>query len=272
MSHIEITPSAWAAEKLIAERSLTNTGHLPTGDELGGKFWDMVRTHYIQAVDTGHLARFEANHCPFVDEHETVPTVTSPVAMNAPPCSSNCQVPSTPPAPPGSGSVPEPSGIALMGLGISLVFAMLKGRARKRAKRRPEFDRLESRDLMSGVASGSYASGTAKTGPARNAELENGPLELYVNGSGPTNLTVSGTLDYQGGSNYSGTLAIHGTKLEIAVSGPEGNGLMNYTFTAGSLKGDSGTVDIAFSDLPSTVSEYTIGFDALPHRTHSRHR
>ncbi len=144
--------------------------------------------------------------------------------------------------------------------------------ARKRAKRRPEFDRLESRDLMSGVASGSYASGTAKTGPARNAELENGPLELYVNGSGPTNLTVSGTLDYQGGSNYSGTLAIHGTKLEIAVSGPEGNGLMNYTFTAGSLKGDSGTVDIAFSDLPSTVSEYTIGFDALPHRTHSRHR
>ena len=160
-----------------------------------------------------------------------------------------------------------------MGLGMGLVFAMLKGRARKRAKRRPEFDRLESRDLMSGVASGSYASGTAKTGPGRNAELQNGPLELYVNGSGPTNLTVSGTLYYQGsGSNYSGTLAIHGTKLEIAVSGPEGNGLMNYTFTAGSLKGDSGTVDIAFSDLPNMVSEYTIDFDALPHHPVHYHR
>jgi len=121
---------------------------------------------------------------------------------------------------------------------------------------------------------GSYASGTATTGLHLNTALSSGPIELSVGGVFKGNFSISGTLDYKGGGNqYTGTLAIGGSALRIAVSGPVGNGLMNYTFTAGSLKGDSGTVDISFAVLPNEVSEYYIDFDSLPHeRVHHPHR
>jgi len=268
LSHIEITPAAWHEEKIVAEKSIACTGHLPTGDELGGKFWDMVRSHYVQAVDTGHLARFEANHCPFVDEHESTPIVPQPIPMNAPPSvTGTCQSMPMPPGSPGSGSVPEPSSIVLMGVGFGLIVALLKGRARKRAKNRPEFDLLESRNMMSGSLAASYITGPEITGAHLNSSFQGGSGWIYNNGvllKG--NFGVSGDLYYQGGSNYSGTLAISGTAAKFTVNGPVGNGLMTWTGVSGFINGNSGTLSMSFPVLPSMRSDYQIDFDAPPHR------
>jgi hypothetical protein len=139
LSHIEITPAAWRAEKQIAERSLSDTGHLPTGDELGGRFWDMVHTHFIEAVDTGHLARFEADHCRFVDEHEHMPIVPPVMTIHTSACVPIVPMPPATPSIPCSGSVPEPACVWMFGLGLAAVW--LAHRVNRWIKNRPALKR-----------------------------------------------------------------------------------------------------------------------------------
>lgn len=126
---------------------------------------------------------------------------------------------------------------------------------------------LENRDLQSGVVAGSYYTGTDYVGPNLNAQLNAYTGWLYVNGHLQLPVSkISGTLTYipQQGGIYAGTLSISGTQLKMWVQGYV-NSLMAYQFTAGSLKGDTGTVAIHFPVTPGP-NDYTIDFDAPPHR------
>jgi hypothetical protein len=131
-----ISEQTWKIEKEIAQQSLASTGRLPTGDQLGGKFWDMVDTHYETAVRTDHLARFDYYHCPFVisvetSAHTPVLPVTHPTTPYVPPVQPVPPVPPVchnpvPPSHPGhpgtpggmpggpiGSAVPEPSSLML---------------------------------------------------------------------------------------------------------------------------------------------------------------
>src|SRR5271157_4215273 len=105
-----ISTETWTVEKTVAEQSLATTGHLPTGNELGGRFWDLVDQHYESAVETDHLARFEFYHGPLVtcwetEAHEPVPCKPIPVP---PVCHIHVPVP---PCHGHTGGVPEPPSI-----------------------------------------------------------------------------------------------------------------------------------------------------------------
>ena len=124
-----ISEQTWMVEKAIAQESLDVTGHLPTGNELGGRFWDMVNVHYEVAKDTGHLARFDYYHCPFViavetSAHTTVLPTKHPETSYTPPQPPHVPTPTlytTIPTPPHSGApgvperhaVPEPQSLLL---------------------------------------------------------------------------------------------------------------------------------------------------------------
>ena len=131
-----ISEQTWMIEKAIAQHEIATTGHLPTGNDLGGRFWDMVSTHYEVAKNTGHLARFDYYHCPFVVNVETVahttvlpvihpttpyvppvtPITVVPPIYQAPvaPCVPVVPVtPECPIGPPGPSAVPEPSSLVL---------------------------------------------------------------------------------------------------------------------------------------------------------------
>lgn len=124
-----ISKQTWMIEKHIAQQSLDLTGRLPTGNQLGGRFWDMVDSHYENAVATGHLARFDYYHSPFVI---AVETSAHTIVLPAPPPASHYvppeqhvtvhqPVPTTPvppphyghPGPSGGHAVPEPSSVLL---------------------------------------------------------------------------------------------------------------------------------------------------------------
>jgi hypothetical protein len=121
-----ISEQTWMVEKSIAEQSLDMTGHLPTGNELGGKFWDMVGSHYELAKDTGNLARFDHYHCPFVIAVETashtpsvsIATPYVPPEQHTPVPQPICPVPTPTPHPGHPGAVPEPSSIWLVSAAI----------------------------------------------------------------------------------------------------------------------------------------------------------
>ena len=135
-----ISEQTWMIEKSIAQHELATTGHLPTGNDLGGRFWDMVSSHYKTAVDTGHLARFDYYHCPFVisvetSAHTPVLPVIHPTTPYVPPVTPVTVVPpiyQTPvnpgvpvtPVNPGApycpSAVPEPSSL-MMALPIVFV-------------------------------------------------------------------------------------------------------------------------------------------------------
>ena len=136
MSSIKITPAVWAAEEKIAEAyRATHDDHLPPTP-----FWLYVDEHYELAVDTGHLDRFEHWHGWKItcwEERNYAPT--------APICIPSIPVVPVAPEPPMAGSVPEPASIGMLGLGI--MGAWLARRLTRRAKRRIDFEQLESRDL-----------------------------------------------------------------------------------------------------------------------------
>jgi len=133
---ITITPEVWAIEKNLAIESIDTTGHLPESNQVGAKFWSMVREHYVNAVDTDHLARFDHYHCLFVDRVEAQFPITPPpptlcitpvVPVTPPP--SHPGTPSCPiPPPPGGGAnaIPEPASLGMFGIGI--VVALLARR------------------------------------------------------------------------------------------------------------------------------------------------
>ena len=134
-----ISEQTWQIEKAIAQHEIATTGHLPTGNDLGGRFWDMVSSHYEVAKNTGHLARFDYYHCPFVvnvetTAHTTVTPVVQPTTPVAPampyvppvtpitvvppiyhtPVAPYCPVvPVTPGPTPVPSAVPEPSSLVL---------------------------------------------------------------------------------------------------------------------------------------------------------------
>ena len=131
-----ISEQTWQIEKAIAQHEIATTGHLPTGNDLGGRFWDMVSNHYEVAKNTGHLARFDYYHCPFVVAVETTAhtTAPSPIPHETPyvppvtpitvvppiyqtpvaPCVPGVPVtPESPIGPPGPSAVPEPSSLVL---------------------------------------------------------------------------------------------------------------------------------------------------------------
>ncbi len=143
-------------------------------------------------------------------------------------------------------------------------------RQRRRAKRSCQMtvESCERRDLMSGQLAGSYFTGVDQTGPKLNVAIERGQGWIYNNGvllNG--SYGVSGELYYQGGGNiYSGTLAISGTAAKFTVSGPVGTGLMTWRGISGFINGHSGTLTMSFPVVPNGVSDYTISFDAPPHR------
>ena len=136
MGSITITPEVWAIEKNLAIESIDTTGHLPEGNQVGAKFWWMIRERYVNAVDTGHLARFDHYHCTFVDRVESqFPMTTAPptlcitlvVPVTPPP--SHPVTPSCPIlSPPGGGAnaIPEPASLGMFGIGI--VVALLARR------------------------------------------------------------------------------------------------------------------------------------------------
>ena len=155
----KISEQTWMIEKNLAEQSLATTGHLPSGNQVGARFWSMVENHYMQDVaTTGNDSRFLRNHCHFVDmvvprecalpihvpylRHSPhLPTKPShnpfmpcpvPPQLIAcvpviPPCHSgpptypgNPGTPCNPPVrnPGPGGTVPEPAGLVLAGIGL----------------------------------------------------------------------------------------------------------------------------------------------------------
>lgn len=132
-----ISEETWQIQKHLAQKSLDSTGHLPEDGQPGGRFWDMVRQHYLFDVKTtGNDHRFLSNHCHFVDywvprEFAPKPTPALPLPTVTCPLPVVC-LPSSPPVspptctePPCHGhpgtpgvAVPEPPGIALAGIGL----------------------------------------------------------------------------------------------------------------------------------------------------------
>ena len=138
-----ISEETWQVEKHLAIKSLDSTGHLPENGQSGGRFWDMVRTHYLNDVKTtGNDHRFLENHCRFVDHY--VPLEFAPKPLPALPPVTWLPVPPMPSAPPvicipapppmsppsctqpphtghpgtPGGVVAEPAGLVLAGIGL----------------------------------------------------------------------------------------------------------------------------------------------------------
>ena len=132
----------------------------------------------------------------------------------------------------------------------------------------PTLEQVESRELLSGQIAGSYFTGTDRTGPGLNAQINYGAGGWIYNNGVLLQGTygVHGTLTYQGGTNYSGTLSINNTAAKFTVNGPVGNGLMQWHGTAGFINGASGTLAMSFPVIPNVVSVYTINLDDPPHR------
>ena len=115
--------SVWIAEEKIAEPyAASHHGLLPDT-----AFWDMVTTHFEQALDTGHKARFEYYHGPLVTEQEEtninayIPPVISPPVIS-PPVISPPVCHEGPSPPPHGGAVPEPSSLSIMSIGMVLLW------------------------------------------------------------------------------------------------------------------------------------------------------
>ena len=85
MGHINLQ-----SELEIGREHLQKFGDLPTGHELGGAYWDWVKSHYDNALETGHLARFKHYHPGFVpllniDHKHHLPHPPPPVPPMPPP-------------------------------------------------------------------------------------------------------------------------------------------------------------------------------------------
>jgi PEP-CTERM motif len=115
VSHIEISPAVWAAQEHRAgSYRAIHDDHLPQTP-----FWLCVDEDYLQAVNSDHLARFERWHgwkVTFWEEQNyapsapaTIPSVAVRVVLPGPPTSS-------------LGSIPEPSAITLLGLGVAWIW------------------------------------------------------------------------------------------------------------------------------------------------------
>jgi hypothetical protein len=116
-----------------------------------------------------------------------------------------------------------------------------------------------------GVFAGTYVSGESVIGPKGNISIGTSVGELVIRGVDKGSYGWQGVLNYQGDYKYTGTLKIKGTALVLSVSGYAEIGTgsetiyLNYTVTAGSLKGATGSLQIYLAGDGGSVED-VIGF------------
>jgi|SRR5271166_2235935 len=133
-----ISLKVWEAEERVVA---DNGGIIPDTP-----FWNMVSSHFDNALETGNLARFEHYHGPMVTAQEEQlhafrqpPVNVEPIKVTPPPIVTHTPIVTCPPVTthpsivthhpiagaPHSGTVPEPSSGFTLGIGIILSWAGL---------------------------------------------------------------------------------------------------------------------------------------------------